>query len=92
MGRLHPAGTGIFLSLLTGKTALVVKQVYGAGKMQCAAYFALRGHYVYYASRENTTITAMATFVNRILPRAEDEANQSCCHPAPIRATVAFLR
>ena len=34
-----------------------------------------RGHYVYYASRENTTITAMATFVNRILPRAEDEAN-----------------
>ena len=43
--------------------------------MRCpAAYFALRGHHVYYASRENTTITDMATFVNRILPRAEDEA------------------
>ena len=37
--------------------------------------FALRGHHVYYASRENTTITAMAAFVNRILLRAEDEAN-----------------
>ena len=53
-------------------------------KTQCiallAAYFALRGHHVYCASRENTTITAMATFVNRILPRAEDEA-----YPAAIR-------
>ena len=67
---------GVLLSLLTGKTELVV---YGAGKTQCiallAAYFALRGHHVYYASRGNTTITAMAAFVNRILPRAEDEAN-----------------
>ena len=71
--------TGVLLSLLTGKTELVVRGVYGAGKTQCiallAAYFALGGHHVYYASRENTTITAMATFVNRILPRAEDEAN-----------------
>ena len=71
--------TGVLLSLLTGKTELVVRGVYGAGKTQCiallAAYFALRGHHVYYASRENTTITAMAAFVNRILPRAEDEAN-----------------
>ena len=71
--------TGVLLSLFTGKTELVVRGVYGAGKTQCiallAAYFALRGHHVYYASRENTTITAMAAFVNRILPRAEDDAN-----------------
>ena len=43
-----------------------------------------RKHHVYYASRENTTITAMAAFVNRILPRAEDEAN-------PVAASVAHL-
>ena len=55
--------TGVLLSLLTGKTELVVRGVYGGGKTQCiallAAYFALRGHHVYYASRENTTITAI---------------------------------
>ena len=71
--------TGVLLSLLTGKTELVVRGVYGAGKTQCvallAAYFALRGHHVYYASRENTTITAMAAFVHRLLPRADDDAN-----------------
>ena len=33
-----------------------------------AAYFALRRHHVYYAARENTTITAMASFVHRRLP------------------------
>ena len=51
--------TGVLLSLFTGKTELVVRGVYGAGKTQCiallAAYFALRGHHVYYASRENTS-------------------------------------
>ena len=31
-------------------------------------FFALRGHQVYYASRENTTIVAMATFVQELLP------------------------
>ena len=50
--------TGVLLSLLTCKTELVARGVYGAGKTQCiailAAYFALRGHHVYYASRENT--------------------------------------
>ena len=56
---------------------LVVRRVYGAGKTQCialAAYFALRGHYVYYASCENTTITAMAAFMHRLLPRAAEDA------------------
>ena len=47
-------------------------------KTQCiallAAFFALRGHYVYYASRENTTIVAMATFVQELLPRAPEKA------------------
>ena len=39
--------------------------------MRCpAAYFALRGHHVYYASRENTTITAMATFEDEAYPVA----------------------
>ena len=51
-----------------------VREVYGAGKTQCiallAAFFALRGHQVYYAARENTTIVAMATFVHQLLPRA----------------------
>ena len=55
---------GVLLSLLTHKTELIVRGVYGAGKTQCiallAAFFALRGHQVYYASRENTTIVAMA--------------------------------
>ena len=54
-----------------------MKGVYGAGKTQCiallAAYFALRGHHVYYASRENTTITAMAAFVHRLLPRSAED-------------------
>ena len=66
------------LSLLTHKTELIVRGVYGAGKTQCiallAALFALRGHQVYYASRENTTIVAMATFVQELLPRAPEEA------------------
>ena len=66
------------LSLLTHKTELIVRGVYGAGKTQCivllAAFFALRGHQVYYASRENTTIVAMATFVQELLPRAPDDA------------------
>ena len=61
--------TGVLLSLLTGKTELVVRGVYGAGKT------AKRGHHVYYASRENTTITAIAAFVHRLLPRADDDAN-----------------
>ena len=39
-----------------------------------AAYFALRGHHVYYVFRENTTITAMAAFVHRLLPSAADDA------------------
>ena len=68
---------GGFLSLMTRKTELVVRGVYGAGKTQCiallAAFFALRGHCVYYLSGENTTITAMATFVQRLLPRAPDD-------------------
>ena len=55
-----------------------MRGVYGAGKTQCiallAAFFALRGHQVYYASRENTTIVAMATFVQELLPRAPEEA------------------
>ena len=69
---------GVLLSLLTHKTELIVRGVYGAGKTQCiallAASFALRGHQVYYALRENTTIVAMATFVQELLPRAPDEA------------------
>ena len=69
---------GVLLSLLTHKTELIVRGVYGAGKTQCiallAAFFALRGHHVYYASRENTTIVAMATFVQELLPRAPEEA------------------
>ena len=69
---------GVLLSLLTHKTELIVRGVYGAGKTQCiallAAFFALRGHHVYYASRENTTIVAMATFVQELLPRAPDDA------------------
>ena len=67
---------GVLLSLLTHKTELIVRGVYGAGKTQCvallAAFFALRGHQVYYAARENTTIVAMATFVQQLLPRAPD--------------------
>ena len=69
---------GVLLSLLTHKTDLIVRGVYGASKTQCiallAAFFALRGHQVYYASRENTTIVAMATFVQELLPRAPDDA------------------
>ena len=69
---------GVLLSLLTHKTELIVRGVYGAGKTQCiallAAFFALRGHHVYYAPRENTTIVAMATFVQELLPRAPDDA------------------
>ena len=67
--------TGVLLSLLTSKTELVARGVYGAGKTQCiallAAYFALRRHYVYYAPRENTTITAMllSCFVSCREPR-----------------------
>ena len=37
-----------------------------------SVYFALRGH-VYYAARENTTITAMASLVHRLLPRGADD-------------------
>ena len=65
---------GVLLSLLTHKTELIVRGVYGASKTQCiallAAFFALRGHHVYYASRENTT----AAFVQELLPRAPEEA------------------
>ena len=54
-----------------------MRGVYGAGKTQCiallAAYFALRRHHVYYASRENTTITAMAAFMHRLLERAAED-------------------
>ena len=67
---------GVLVSLLTHKTELIVRGVYGAGKTQCiallAAFFALRGHHVYYAARENTTIVAMATVVAQLLPRAPD--------------------
>ena len=67
----------VLLSLCTHKAELAVRGVYGAGKTQCiallAAFFALRGHHVYYASRENTTILAMAAFVEQILPRAPDD-------------------
>ena len=42
---------GVLISLLTHKTELIVRGVYGAGKTQCiallAAFFALRGHQVY---------------------------------------------
>ena len=69
---------GVLLSLLTHKTELIVRGVYGAGKTQCiallAAFFALRGHQVCHAARENTTIVAMATFVQELLPRAPEEA------------------
>ena len=65
------------ISLLTHKTELIVRGVYGAGKTQCiallAAFFGLRGHQVYYAARENATIVAMATFVHQLLPRAHDD-------------------
>ena len=68
---------GVLISLLTHKTELIVRGVYGAGKTQCiallAAFFALRGHQVYYAARENTTIVAMATFVHQLLPREPDD-------------------
>ena len=67
---------GVLLSLLTHKTELIGRGVCGAGKTQCiallAAFFALRGHQVYDAARENTTIVAMATFVQQLLPRAPD--------------------
>ena len=42
-----------------------------------AAYFALRGHHVHYAARENTTITAMASFMHRLR------------HPPGLRAAVS---
>ena len=38
-----------------------------------ASWFALRGHYVYYVSRENTTIKAMAEFVHQLLPRRPND-------------------
>ena len=73
--------TGILVSLLTGKTELVVRGVYGAGKTQyvalLAAYFALRGHQAFYASRENTTITAMAAFVHTV-PGLEAATRVGC--------------
>ena len=78
---------GVLLSLLTHKTELTVRGVYGAGKTQCiallAAFFALRGHQVYYASRENTTIVAMATFVQELLPRDPEEAWPTDSAPFP---------
>ena len=62
---------GVLLSLLTHKTELIVRGVYG--KTQCiallAAFFALHGHQVYYVSRQNTTIVAMAIFVQELLPQ-----------------------
>ena len=68
---------GVLISWLTHKTELIVRGVYGAGKTQCiallAAFFVLRGHQVYYAARENTTIVAMATFVHQLLPREPDD-------------------
>ena len=69
---------GVLISLLTHKTELIVRGVYGEGKTQCiallAAFLALRGHQVYYAARENTTIVAMATFVHQLLPRELEDA------------------
>ena len=51
--------------------------MFGAGKTMCiallASWFALRGHYVYYVSRQNTTIKAMADFVHQLLPRGPDD-------------------
>ena len=67
---------GVLLSLLTHKTELIVRGVYGADTQRIAllaAFFALRGHQVYYASRKNTTIVAMATFVQELLPRTPDD-------------------
>ena len=41
---------GVLIFLLTHKTEVTVRDVYGAGKTQCiallAAFFALRGHQV----------------------------------------------
>ena len=83
---LHLLTMATGVPLPAGKTELVVRGVYGAGKTQCiallAAYFALRGHHVYYASRENTTITAMAAFVHRLLLRADDDDD---ANPVAIR-------
>ena len=81
----------VFFSLMTHKTELIVRGVYGAGKTQCiallAAFFALRGHHVYYASRENTTIVAMATFVHQLVPQApDDEWPVAIRLPIPARA------
>ena len=63
---------GTLLSITTQKSELLVRGVFGAGKTMCIALLAscaLRGHYVYYVSRENTTIKAMADFVHQLLPR-----------------------
>ena len=69
---------GILLSLTTQKSDLLVRGGYGAGKTMCiallASWFALRGHCVYYASRENTTIKTMAEFVHHLLPRGLEDA------------------
>ena len=68
---------GVLLSVMTHKSELLVRGVFGAGKIMCiallASWFALRGHYVYYVSRENTTIKAMADFVHQLLPRGPDD-------------------
>ena len=61
-----------------------MRGVYGTGKTKCIslleAWFALKGHRVYYAARENTTVRAMADFVHRLLPRGEDDQ-----HPRALR-------
>ena len=68
---------GTLLSITTQISELLVGGVFGAGKTMCiallASWFALRGHCVYYVSRENTTIKAMAEFVHQLLPRGPDD-------------------
>ena len=68
---------GVLLSVTTHKSELLVRGVFGAGKTMCiallASWFALRGHCVYYVSRENTTIKAMADFVHQLLPGGPDD-------------------
>ena len=68
-----------YTSLLSHKTELIVRGVYGAGKthaVHCALTYLLcaarASGQVYYAVRENATIVAMATFVQQLLPRAPD--------------------
>ena len=69
---------GTLLSITTQKSELLVRGVFSAGKTMCiallASWFALRGHYVNYVSRENTTIKAMAEFFfSQLLPKGPND-------------------